>query len=82
MECDSVHATIERAKKETSVFVPTQWSTVVTHARKVRPCIAVPMKYDLVLDWKEFADKYCQNLKTSASGERINWLKVRWIQVR
>ena len=82
MECDSVHATIEIAKKRTSVFVPTQWSTVVTYARKVRPYIAVPMKYDHVLDWKEFADEYCQNLKTAASGERINWLKVRWIQVR
>ena len=82
MECDSVHSTIERAKKRTSVYVPCQWGTLVTYARKTHPYIAVPLKYDHILDWKQFADEHCENLKTATTGEKVNWLKVRWIQVK
>ena len=34
MECDSVHAAIEHTKKATSIFVPSQWDTIRTMARK------------------------------------------------
>ena len=34
MECDSMHSTIEQAKKRTSIFIPSQWDTIITMARK------------------------------------------------
>ncbi|KAH3698096.1 hypothetical protein DPMN_116022 [Dreissena polymorpha] len=34
------------------------------------------------MDFKDFVKKHCTNLKTSVTGQRINWLKVKWIQVR
>ncbi len=82
MEWDSVHATIETAKKITSVYVPSQWGTVVSLARKKHPYIVVPLKYEHVLDWKKFASTHCHNLKTGSRGEKINWLHIKWIQVR
>jgi hypothetical protein len=82
MECDSVHATIETAKRKTVVYVPSQWHTVVSMARRRNPYLVVPMKHDDVMDLKAFVKMYCPNVKVSSSGERINWLQVRWIQVR
>ena len=43
MECDSVHSAIESAKKNTSVFVPSQWSTVVCMSRKQNPYVSIPL---------------------------------------
>jgi hypothetical protein len=82
MECDSVHSTIEGAKKITPVYVPSQWCTLISLARKSQPYIAVPMKYNHVIDFKDFVKKHCPNLKISVEGQRVNWLQVKWIQVR
>ncbi|KAJ8319696.1 hypothetical protein KUTeg_002739 [Tegillarca granosa] len=37
MEVDSMHAAIEAAKKNTEIYVPSQWDTVVRLARKRKP---------------------------------------------
>ena len=81
MEVDSVHSTIESAKKRTKVFVPSQWHTVVTMARKVDPYVTVPLKYGDFLNLKELCKSCCPNMK-KAGSERVNWLKVKWVQVR
>jgi hypothetical protein len=44
MECDSMQSTIEQAKKRTSIFIPSQWDTIITMARKKHPYIVVPLK--------------------------------------
>lgn len=82
MECDSVHSTIEGAKKITPVYVPSQWCTLIAMARKNKPYVAIPMKFSHIIDFKDFVKKHCPNLKNSTTGQRINWLKVKWIQVR
>lgn len=73
MECGSVPSTIEGAKKITPVYVPSQWCTLISLARKLHPCIAISMKYNHVVDFKDFVKKYCPNLRISIMGERINW---------
>ena len=82
MKYDSVHSTIETAKKKTSVYVPSQWSTLVSLARRSNPFIAIPLKYYHVLNWKAFVNKHCSNLQRSTAGEKISWLNVHLIQVR
>ena len=72
MECDSVHSTIEGAKKITPVYVPSQWCILISLARKIQSYIAVPMKYNHVVDFKDFVKKFCPNLRISILGERIN----------
>ena len=67
MECDSVHLAIEKAKTRTEVFVPSQWSTVITYARKVRPYIVMPMKYGDVLNFKDFVKSCIKNIKVGTS---------------
>jgi hypothetical protein len=80
MEYDSVHSTIETTKKKTSVYVPSQWSTLVSLARRSNPYIAIPLKYYHVLNWN--VNKHCSNLLWSTAGEKISWLNVHLIQVR
>ena len=82
MECDSIHSTIETAKKKTSVFMPSQWNTVISLARRGKPYHVVPLKYMDVLDFKDFVQKCCPNLKTATSGNKVNWMNVCWIQTR
>jgi len=82
MEYDSVHSTIETAKKKTSVYVPSQWSTLVNLARRSNPYIAIPLKYYHVLNWNAFVSKHCSNLQRSTAGEKLSWLNVHLIQVR
>ena len=56
--------------------------TVISMARHKKPYLVVPMKYTDVMDYKDFAKKCCPNLKISSTGVRVNWLKVKWIQVK
>jgi len=62
--------------------VPSQWHTVISMARKSNPYITIPLKHNDILDFKFFVKTFCPNFKVCTSGERVNWLKVRWIQVR
>lgn len=45
MECDSMHAAIEYAKRKTNVFIPSQWDTIIHMARRTNPYIVLPLKY-------------------------------------
>jgi hypothetical protein len=42
MECDSMHAAIEFAKKKNEIFVPQQWATVIRMDRRKDPYMIVP----------------------------------------
>ena len=37
IEADSIHSSVERAKKSTKVYHPSQWDTVVSMAKKINP---------------------------------------------
>lgn len=82
LECDSIHATIEHAKENPSVYVPSQWHTVVSVARRNKPYVVIPMKFNDVLNFKSYTKSFTSNLKTGSTGEKINWMQIKWIQVR
>ena len=82
MECDSIHITIEHSKKNTSVYVPSNWNTVISMARRNNPYLFIPMKHDDVMNFKLFSSVSCPNFKMASTGEKINWTKVCWVQVR
>lgn len=64
MECDSVHATIENVKKKNSIYVPSQWITLIFNARKRNPYVTIPLKYNHVTDFKSFVQKQSLNFQT------------------
>jgi hypothetical protein len=66
----------------TKVYVPFEWETVVRLARHKQPYVVVPLKYFDFMDFKQFKEKNFGPMKTDVSGEKVNWLKIKWIQIR
>ena len=82
MECDSMHAAVEAAKKCTSVFVPSQWDTIVRMARKRKPYTVVPLKYTDIIDFKDVSSKIFPLSIVDTNGKKVKWLQIKWIQFR
>ena len=80
MECDSMHSTIERAKQVTTVYAPGGWHTVVQMARKSAPYTVIPLTHADILDFKLLATSKLRNTKTDMLGNRVNWLKIKWLR--
>ncbi|XP_045161170.2 uncharacterized protein LOC123526189 [Mercenaria mercenaria] len=74
-ECDSVHSAVEFAKKKTKIYVPSQWDTVITMARRRDPYHVVPLRYSDFLDYKDVKKNQIK-VQTNAR------VKVSWIQIR
>lgn len=81
MEADSIHASIERAKRSTKVCNPSQWDTIVSIATKRNPYIVILLNYIDFQDLQALKTDLNMNWKKAVTGEPINWLKVKWIQV-
>ncbi|KAK3090584.1 hypothetical protein FSP39_012887 [Pinctada imbricata] len=81
MESDSIHAAVERAKRNTNVYHPSQWDTVVSMARQRNPYIVIPLYHKDFYNLKTLRKSICKNMKTTTDGGRVNWLKVKWIRV-
>lgn len=81
MECDSMHAAIEHAKKQTSLYIPEQWDTIFQMARRNNPYSVVPLRYDNFYDLKKYAKDNFKNFKTTSEGTKVNWLKVKVLKV-
>ncbi|CAC5378891.1 unnamed protein product [Mytilus coruscus] len=81
MEADSIHSAVERAKKNTQIYHPSQWDTVVSMARKKNPYIVIPMNFRDFSDLKSLRKKMCNNMKKTVNNKTINWLLIKWIKV-
>ena len=83
MECDSVHSSIETAKKKTDVFVPSEWNNIIKLSRRHKPYHVIPLANDEVKNYKLFVTECCSNFKAQLAKELgSRWASVRWIQVR
>ena len=80
MECDSMHAAIEFAKKKTEIVVPQRWATVIRMARRKDPYMIVPLKFGDIYDFKDFTKKYMKFRKEDVNGKKVNWLQIKWIR--
>ena len=76
MECDSMHAAIEFAKKKTQINVPSQWETVITMARRNKPYHVEILRYSDFIDFNKLKS---QNLKV---GNTDSGMKVSWSQMK
>ncbi|MCG8049000.1 MAG: hypothetical protein N0E48_25925 [Candidatus Thiodiazotropha endolucinida] len=81
MECDSMHSSIEHAKKRTSIFVPDQWDTVIHMARRNKPYVVIPLRFNNFFDLKMHTQNNYKNFKTDVEGNKVNWLKVKVLKV-
>ncbi|CAG2211934.1 unnamed protein product [Mytilus edulis] len=80
MECDSMHSAIEFAKKKTEIYIPSQWATVVRMARRTNPYSVVPIQHEDIYDFKKLQKTTLTYSKVDANGEKVNWLKIKWLR--
>ena len=52
-----------------------------SNGKKNKSVLVVPVKYTDFYNLKEFCVCYCKNMKKEKNGEKVNWLKVKWIRV-
>ena len=64
------------------MYVPSQWDTIVTMARKKKLYTVVPMKYFDCLDFKPLTESILPISAVDTNGKKVEWMKVRWLQFR
>lgn len=72
MECDSVHAKIEKSARNVSVYTTNEWETIIKTARKK------PMPFQTeILFYDDFYDFKASVLPQLS---KVPWMKVCWLQ--
>ncbi|CAG9773351.1 unnamed protein product [Ceutorhynchus assimilis] len=83
MEADSMHSSIEKAKKYVSVFAMNDWLNIFRAARskrksiKAKPYEVEELKYNDFLDLKELSKSLIKNRSKDTNGEVVNWLLIK-----
>jgi hypothetical protein len=80
-ENDSVHSTIEQARRNLNIFVPEQYFSLVRGARRSKaPYEVHEMDQSNIFDLKKLASQIPTTLK-HGDGEKVRWRDVRQIAV-
>ncbi|XP_022823697.1 uncharacterized protein LOC111362445 isoform X3 [Spodoptera litura] len=86
-EGDSVHSTIEREKtrilKNGSIFVPTQWKSVIQCAKKCgTPYEVHELDFSDILDLKDLVTQFGKNFTVNNDGDRVVWNEIKKIYMQ
>ena len=73
MEADSVHAAIENAQRNISIYTENDWATVIRLARRKNPYTVVNLHNTSFIDLKQMADV---NPKMNINGEKVQFMKI------
>ena len=73
---------VEKASRMTQhIFVPEDWYMLVERARRKNPFIAVRMATPDFISLEAVKERIV-NRKINTQKQKVNWLNIRWIQVR
>lgn len=81
MEADSIHSTIEKAKRGAPVYSPDEWVTIIAIARRKNPYQVDKMIFSDILDLKAMHKGLVHNLKKNQDGDAVRWMKVKALRV-
>lgn len=82
MEVDSMHSTIERAKRNIPVYTPGDWATIIRAACVKKPYDVDILVFQDILDLKVLRNKVTTSqLSVAKTGEAINWMDIKVIKV-
>jgi hypothetical protein len=82
MEVDSMHATIDSARKNLRVFVPSEWHMVLQMARRSKPFDVREYEFQDFYDLHKLVkDVRANNVKRDVDNHPVNWMKIKCIKV-
>lgn len=79
-EGDSMHASIEFAKKNKLIFCPEQYYFLARIARNKNPYNVYEMATEEFVDFEAMSKEKKINWKVNSDNERVNWRKIRVIK--
>lgn len=81
MEVDSMHSSIEKAKKHVPVYTIHDWMTIFRMARTARsnkkPYNVKELKFKDFFDIEKLSKLIMKNKLKNTLGDKVNWLKVK-----
>lgn len=80
MECDSVHAAIETARKNVPVYSPQGYYTLVRMARKTKPYEVIELGHADFLDFKSLSQQTMRNKTKDSEVGSVRWQKIKWMR--
>jgi hypothetical protein len=82
LPCDRDFGIIENAsKKKEILYVPEDWYNVILSCKKNNKFKVIRMQPEDFLSTEELSQA-CTIRKTTETGEKVEWLKIQWLQVR
>ncbi|CAH1969840.1 unnamed protein product [Acanthoscelides obtectus] len=80
LEADSIHASIEKAKKHTTmdIEIPRDWSTLVRSIQRKGGIKVIDMSQDDFYNISALQKAYFVNRKKNADGEQMSFLKANY----
>jgi hypothetical protein len=81
LEADSMHSTIERAKRHQKIYNTREWEVVVSTARKnPAPYNVMRLTHEDFLNFKELSSHIIVNRSRNTMGKVVNWLKIKHLR--
>ena len=81
LEVDSIHATIEHARKHQAIYTPKELEILIRSCRrKPKPYSVTTMKHTDFVDVKLLATQIMKNTTKTTSGERVHWMNIKWLR--
>lgn len=82
LQCDSMHAIIERKKKPRKIYSIGEMRMVVETARlDPKPYSCKIQNYTEVLDFKKLSKDIVKNRSKNVNGETVSWLDIKWLRI-
>lgn len=82
LNCDSMHANIERKMKHRKVYTPPEVRVIMETARiNPRPYNVRMMNYSDFFNIKKLSDRIMKNWKVNEENDKIRWLNIKWFRI-
>lgn len=81
LEADSMHATVERARKNRKIYTTEESALLIEMGRqKPRPYNVDTLTFPDFYDLQALASKIMTNSKLNTTGDQVKWLKIKWLR--
>ena len=82
MECDSMHAAIELAKKNVRVYSQREWYNVIHMARRHKPYVVYQLDFSSFFDLEKVKNDLIVNRNKDTGGATVNWMEIHSIRFK
>jgi uncharacterized linocin/CFP29 family protein len=73
---------MEYAKRKTNIYVPSQWDTIASVARRGNAYTVISVRHPDIVDFKKVHKDHYRNVTCDIKNNKIIWNKVKHIQLR